>query len=110
MIKERDRRGDSRAKYLGMLGLERRAQQAPSLAEYLATRGYANGAPGGSCRFWRRKCTSTPAGWRATRSRRRSGYPFSSRFSSLRKRQSTPWAMSFFGVLLIMPVSCRRSA
>jgi len=37
-------------------------------------------------------------------------YPFNSCFSSLKKRQSVPWAMSFFGEFLIMPVSCRRSA
>ena len=38
------------------------------------------------------------------------GYPFNSFFSSLRKRQSVPWAMSFWGVLLIRPISCRRNA
>ena len=35
---------------------------------------------------------------------------FSSRFSSLRKRQSVPSAMIFCGLDLIMPVSCMRSA
>jgi hypothetical protein len=39
-----------------------------------------------------------------------SRYPFSSRFSSLRKRQSVPWAMIFWGVALIMPASWRRRA
>jgi len=37
-------------------------------------------------------------------------YPFSSLFNSLKKRQSVPWAMIFWGVLLIIPASCRRSA
>ena len=39
-----------------------------------------------------------------------SDHPFSSFFSSLRKRQSVPWAMIFFGLDLINPASCRRSA
>ena len=37
-------------------------------------------------------------------------YPFHSFFTSLRKRQSVPWAMSFCGLLLIMPAACRRRA
>src|SRR5215467_12247786 len=37
-------------------------------------------------------------------------YPFSSFFSSLTKRQSVPWAMIFFGSLLISPNSRSRSA
>jgi hypothetical protein len=37
-------------------------------------------------------------------------YPFSSFFSALRKRQSVPWAMIFWGLLLIIPISCRRRA
>jgi putative ABC transport system substrate-binding protein len=40
----------------------------------------------------------------------RFGYPFNSRFSSLRKRQSVPWAMIFCGFALIMPASRSRSA
>src|SRR5262245_32922722 len=36
------------------------------------------------------------------------GYPFSSFFSSLRNRQSVPWAMSLLGFVLISPASCRR--
>jgi hypothetical protein len=40
----------------------------------------------------------------------RSAYPFSSFFNSLRKRQSVPWAMSFWGLDLIIPASCRRRA
>jgi choline dehydrogenase-like flavoprotein len=35
-------------------------------------------------------------------------YPFSSRFSSSRNRQSVPCAMIRFGVDLIIPASCRR--
>jgi len=38
------------------------------------------------------------------------GQPFSSFFSSLRKRQSVPWAMIFCGLDLIRPASLRRSA
>jgi hypothetical protein len=38
------------------------------------------------------------------------GYPFSSCFSSVRKRQSVPWARSFWGPLLMMLASCRRRA
>jgi hypothetical protein len=37
-------------------------------------------------------------------------YPFSSFFSSLRKRQSVPWAMSFCGLDLSIPASWRRRA
>src|SRR5262249_15799202 len=37
-------------------------------------------------------------------------YPFNSFFSSLKKRQSVPWAMSFCGVDLMSPTSCRRRA
>jgi hypothetical protein len=37
-------------------------------------------------------------------------YPFNSFLSSLRKRQSVPWAMSFWGLPLIIPTSCRRRA
>jgi hypothetical protein len=37
-------------------------------------------------------------------------YPFNSFFSSLRKRQSVPWARIFWGFDLIMPPSYRRSA
>jgi hypothetical protein len=37
-------------------------------------------------------------------------YPFNSFFSSLKKRQSVCWAMSFWGVDLIKPASCRRRA
>jgi hypothetical protein len=37
-------------------------------------------------------------------------YPFNSFFSALRKRQSVPWAMIFWGLLLIIPASCRRRA
>ncbi len=37
-------------------------------------------------------------------------YPFNSFFSSLRNRQSVPWAMSFCGLVLIIPASCRRRA
>jgi len=32
-------------------------------------------------------------------------YPFNSFFSSLRKRQSVPWAMSFCGLDVIIPAS-----
>jgi hypothetical protein len=38
------------------------------------------------------------------------GYPFNSFLSSLKKRQSVPWAIIFWGVLLIKPISCRRKA
>jgi hypothetical protein len=41
---------------------------------------------------------------------RPSTHAFSSRLSSLRKRQSVPSAMIFFGLFLIMPSSCRRRA
>jgi hypothetical protein len=34
---------------------------------------------------------------------------FSSRLSSLKKRQSVPWVMILVGVDLIMPDSCNRS-
>src|SRR5215467_115740 len=37
-------------------------------------------------------------------------HAFSSFLSSLRKRQSVPWAMIFCGLDLIIPASCRRSA
>ena len=37
-------------------------------------------------------------------------YCFNSFFSSFRKRQSVPWAMIFWGLLLIIPASCRRRA
>ena len=37
-------------------------------------------------------------------------YCFNSFFSSVRKRQSVPWAMSFWGLALIIPSSCRRRA
>jgi hypothetical protein len=37
-------------------------------------------------------------------------YPFSSFLSSLKKRQSVPWAMIFWGMLLIIPASWRRKA
>ena len=37
-------------------------------------------------------------------------YALSSRFSSLRKRQSVLCAMSLSGLVLIIPASCRRSA
>ena len=37
-------------------------------------------------------------------------YCFNSFFSSVRKRQSVPWAMSFWGLDLIIPASCRRRA
>src|SRR5262245_37730495 len=37
-------------------------------------------------------------------------YPFNSFLSSLKKRQSVPWARIFCGLLLIIPASCRRSA
>jgi hypothetical protein len=37
-------------------------------------------------------------------------YPFNSFFSSLRKRQSVHWAMSFCGLDVIIPASCRRRA
>src|SRR5215469_2318586 len=37
------------------------------------------------------------------------GYPFSSFFNSLKKRQSVPWVMILLGPLLISPASCRRS-
>ena len=37
-------------------------------------------------------------------------YSFNSFFNSVRKRQSVPWAMIFWGVLLIMPASCNRRA
>ena len=37
-------------------------------------------------------------------------HAFSSRLSSLRKRQSVPSAMILFGLDVIMPASCRRSA
>jgi len=36
-----------------------------------------------------------------------SSYPFSSFLSSLRKRQSVPWAMIFCGLDLIIPAPCR---
>jgi len=38
------------------------------------------------------------------------GQLFSSRFNSLKKRQSVPSAMILLGVDLIMPASCNRSA
>jgi len=44
------------------------------------------------------------------RERRPSIHPFSSRLSSLRKRQSVASAMSLLGVSLIMPASRNRSA
>jgi hypothetical protein len=37
-------------------------------------------------------------------------YPFNSCFSALRKRQSAPCAMIFWGLDLIIPASCRRRA
>ena len=37
-------------------------------------------------------------------------YPFNSFFSSWRKRQSVPWAMSVWGLLLSIPASYRRRA
>jgi hypothetical protein len=37
-------------------------------------------------------------------------YRFNSFFSALRKRQSVPWAISFWGLALIIPASCRRRA
>jgi hypothetical protein len=37
------------------------------------------------------------------------GQPFSSRLSSLKKRQSVPCVMILLGVDLIMPASCSRS-
>ena len=37
-------------------------------------------------------------------------YAFSSRLSSFKKRQSVPSARSAFGLELIMPASCSRSA
>jgi hypothetical protein len=39
-----------------------------------------------------------------------SSYPFSSFFSSLRNRQSVPWARIFWGLDLIIPTSRRRRA
>jgi len=42
--------------------------------------------------------------------RSRPFYPFNSFFSALRKRQLVPWAMIFWGLLLIIPASCRRKA
>src|SRR5262249_38890382 len=42
--------------------------------------------------------------------RHRPRYCFNSFFSSVRKRQSVPWAMIFWGLLLIIPASCRRRA
>src|SRR5581483_9970221 len=36
-------------------------------------------------------------------------HPFSSLFSSLKKRQSVPWATILLGPLLMSPASCRRS-
>ena len=49
--------------------------------------------------------------WPGLRTRHASmGYPFSSFFSSSTKRQSVPWAMIFFGSLLITPTSWSRSA
>ena len=47
---------------------------------------------------------------RQQRRQDRSPYPFSSLFSSLRKRQSVPWAMIFCGLDLMIPASCSRSA
>ena len=35
-------------------------------------------------------------------------YPLSSFFDSLQKRQSVPWAISFCGLDLSIPTSCRR--
>jgi hypothetical protein len=37
-------------------------------------------------------------------------YYFNSLLSSLKKRQSVLWAMSFCGLDLIIPASCRRRA
>src|SRR5215470_12058777 len=37
-------------------------------------------------------------------------YPFNSFFSALKKRQSVPWAIIFWGVLLIRPTSRIHSA
>ena len=37
-------------------------------------------------------------------------YPFNSFFSAVRKRQSVPWAMSLWGLRLIIPTSWRRRA
>ena len=39
-----------------------------------------------------------------------SHYPFSSFFSSFRKRQFVPWAMIFCGLDFSIPTSCKRSA
>ncbi len=47
---------------------------------------------------------SEPGSWLDSR------YPFSSFFSSLKKRQSVPFAMIFCGVDLIIPASWRRRA
>jgi hypothetical protein len=38
VVKERQQLADALARYLGLLGLERRARPVPSLAEYLARR------------------------------------------------------------------------
>ena len=46
----------------------------------------------------------------ATVTRRRTIYPLSSRLSSLRNRQSVLCAMIFFGLDLMNPASCNRSA
>ena len=42
--------------------------------------------------------------------RRQGAHVFNSRFNSLRNRQSVPSAMIFWGLDLIMPASCSRSA
>jgi len=40
----------------------------------------------------------------------KSAYAFNSFFSSRKNRQSVPWAMSFLGLVLIIPMSCRLKA
>jgi hypothetical protein len=52
-------------------------------------------------------CLAAASGPRALRMHARAppDHPFSSFFSSLKKRQSVPWAMIFCGVDLIIPAS-----
>jgi hypothetical protein len=57
-------------------------------------------------------CINNESIWLPRRARSRSpdgDQPFSSFFSSLKNRQSVPWAMILLGPLLMSPASCKRS-
>ena len=55
-----------------------------------------------------RRAGATPAKQDDADRLRSDAHAFSSLSSSFRNRQSVPWAMSFCGVALIIPTSCRR--